>query len=80
MNPPQEACMGIDDKMFCFAMLADKNEGTVYSNLTGKFPVQIFEGQLYVFVCFQKNIYVFERIHYAFVCSTLHWSHDYVIC
>ena len=24
MNPPQEACMGIDDKMFCFAILANK--------------------------------------------------------
>ena len=40
MNPPQEACPAIEDKMFCFAMLADRNEGTVYSNLAGKFPVQ----------------------------------------
>ena len=33
-------------------MLADKNEGTVYSDLTGKFPVQSFEGHLYLFVCY----------------------------
>ncbi len=33
-------------------MLADKNEGTVYSNLTGKFPVQLFEVHLYIFVCY----------------------------
>ena len=33
-------------------MLADCNEGTVYSNLTGKFPVQSFEGHLYLFVCY----------------------------
>ena len=39
MNPPQEAFTAIDDEMFCFAMLADKNEGTVYSDLAGKFPV-----------------------------------------
>ena len=52
MHPPQEACAGIEDEMFCFAMLADKNEGTVYSDLTEKFPVQSFEGHLYLFVCY----------------------------
>ena len=52
MNPTQEACTLVNDNMFCYAMLADKNEGTVYSNLTGKFPVQSFEGHLYVFVCY----------------------------
>ena len=37
MNPPQEACPAIEDEMFCFAILADQNEGTVYSNLTQNF-------------------------------------------
>jgi hypothetical protein len=52
MHPVQEACAGIDDEIFCYAMLADKNEGTVYSDLTGKFPVQSFDGHLYLFVCY----------------------------
>ena len=57
--------MGIDDEMFCFAMLADKNEGTVYSNLTGKFPVQSFEGHLYVFVCYvySANYIIIRPMH-----------------
>ena len=37
MHPPQEACAGIEDKILCFAMLADQNEGMVYSNLTQPF-------------------------------------------
>ena len=52
MNPPQEACPAIEDEMFCFAMLADRNEGTLYSDLAGKFPVQSYEGHLYLFVCY----------------------------
>ena len=52
MNPTQEACTLVDDDMFCYSMLVDKNGGTVYSNLTGKFPVQLFEGHLYVVVCY----------------------------
>ena len=40
MDPPQEACPAIEDDMFCFAILADRNKGTVYNNLTGKFLVQ----------------------------------------
>ena len=62
MNPPQEACPAIEDNMFCFAMSADQNEGTVYSNLTGKFPVQSFEGYLYLFVCYvySKNAIIMQ--------------------
>ena len=34
MNPPQEACNMQDDEMFCFIVLADQNEGTIYGDLT----------------------------------------------
>jgi hypothetical protein len=30
--------------MFCFAMLADQNEDTIYSDLPGRFPVQSYAG------------------------------------
>ena len=64
MNPPQEAFTAIDDEMFCFAMLADKNEGTVYSDLAGKFPVQSYEGHLYLFVCYvySKNAIIMRTM------------------
>ena len=64
MNPPQEACTAIEDEMFCFAMLADRNKGTVYSNLAGKFPVQSYEGHLYLFVCYvySKNAIIMQAM------------------
>ncbi len=39
MHPHEKACNIEDDEMFCFAALADANEGTVYIDLTGRFPV-----------------------------------------
>ena len=33
MNPPQKICTAIDNKMSCFAALADANCNNVYSNL-----------------------------------------------
>ena len=39
IHPCGEACNIEDDKMFCFAALAEANEGTIYSDLTGKFTV-----------------------------------------
>jgi hypothetical protein len=39
MNPPQQICTALDHEMFCFAALADVNDDTIYSDLTGKFPV-----------------------------------------
>jgi len=38
MNPPLEA--NANCKLFCFAALADANEGTLYTDATGKFPVR----------------------------------------
>ena len=39
MDPPQHMCAAIDGKSFCFAVLGDRNEDTIYSDLTGRFPV-----------------------------------------
>ena len=57
MNPPAEqVCTAIDDEMFCFAVLADTNEGTIYSDLTGQFPVQSYSGMNYIFVAYIYTI------------------------
>jgi hypothetical protein len=48
MSPIQEACAMHD--MFCFAALADATTGTMYTNLTGAFPIQSFKYMQYIFV------------------------------
>ena len=35
MTPTEQICTAMDDEMFCFAVLVDQNEGTIYSDLTG---------------------------------------------
>ena len=41
--------------MFCFAALVDANEGVIYSDQTGRFPVMSHEGMQYLFVAFVYN-------------------------
>jgi hypothetical protein len=41
MFPPQETCAMQD--VFCFAALADAITGTMYTNITGAFPVRSFK-------------------------------------
>jgi hypothetical protein len=38
--------------MFCFAALADANTGTMYTDLTGAFPVRSFKNMQYIFVAY----------------------------
>ena len=56
MNPPQQACNAEDDTMSCYAVLADSIDGTMYSDLTGRFPVQSFSGNQYIFVAYIYKI------------------------
>jgi len=37
---------------FCFAALADKNTGTIYTDLPGEFPVRSIRNMRYIFVCY----------------------------
>jgi hypothetical protein len=50
MFPTHEACAMQD--MFCFAMLADANAGTMYTDLTGAFPVRLFKNMQYIFAAY----------------------------
>ena len=52
MNPTEQICTAIDDKIFCYAVLADENEGTIYSDQTGRFPVRSYSGKNYIFVAY----------------------------
>ncbi len=50
MFPAHEACAVQD--MFCFATLADATTGTMYTDLTGAFPVRSFKNMQYIFVVY----------------------------
>jgi hypothetical protein len=50
MFPLQEICAMQD--VFCFAMLANAITGTMYTNITGAFPVCSFKSMQYVFVAY----------------------------
>ncbi len=54
MFPAHEACTMQD--VFCFAALADANAGTMYSDLTGAFPVRSFKNMQYVFIAYVYDL------------------------
>ncbi len=49
MHLHKEACTIEDEKMFCYALLADMNEGTDYSDLIRRFPFWTYSGMHYIF-------------------------------
>ncbi len=54
MMPQQEACSMQD--VFCFAALTDANTGTMYTELTGSFPVRSFKNMQYIFVAYVYDL------------------------
>ena len=53
MLPTEQICnITGDETMFCFLVLRDIHENTVYSDLTGQFPIQSFAGMNYMCVCY----------------------------
>jgi hypothetical protein len=54
MFPIHEACAAHD--MFCFAALADAMTGTMYTDITGTFPVRFFKNMQYIFVAYIYNL------------------------
>ena len=56
MDPTEQVCPVIEDQMFCFAMLEDQNEDTIYSDLPGRFSVQSYAENHYIFVAYVYKI------------------------
>jgi len=53
MDPTDQVCPALADQMFCYAtMIADQNKNAIYSDLTGRFPVQSYAGNNYIFVAY----------------------------
>ena len=45
-------CSVIENEMFFFAILCDKDENTIYSDLTRTFLIESYTGMNYIFVCY----------------------------
>jgi hypothetical protein len=54
MFPPQEICSMQD--VFCFTTLAKTITSTMYTDITGAFPVRSFKSMQYVFVAYIYNL------------------------
>jgi hypothetical protein len=54
LMPTEEICTA--HNTFCFAALADLHTGTMYTDLTGAFPVRSFKNMQYVFVAYIYNL------------------------
>ncbi len=54
MSPTQEVFSMWE--MFCFTTLADTNTGTMYTDLTGAFPVRSFKNMQYIFVAYVYDL------------------------
>ena len=40
MVPPEHVCTAIENEMFCYVVTRDEHGNTIYSDLTGRFPVE----------------------------------------
>ena len=54
MFPHQELCAVQD--VFCFAALANAITGTMYTDITGAFPVRLFKSMQYIFVAYLYDL------------------------
>ena len=54
LQPEQEICTAYN--IYCYAVLAGENPGTMYTDLTGTFPVRSFRNNAYIFVAYIYDI------------------------
>ena len=48
--PAEEVCLAEEDEIYCYAILGDSNDNTIYSDLTWRFPVESYDGKNYIFI------------------------------
>lgn len=56
MVPQEQACTVFDNKMFCFVVTRDDDNKTIYSDLTGRFPVESYTGMNYLLVVYVYHL------------------------
>ena len=75
MHPKEQICNASEDEMSCFAILADSNDATIYSDLAGRFPVQSYSGTNYIFVAYVYSINAILMRPRSKTC-TKPWRHE----
>ena len=60
MTPTEHVCVAYEDELYCFTTIGDTNENTIYSNLTGQFPVRSYDGIVPSFVLMFINVTLFS--------------------
>ena len=59
LSPTEEVCLTGEDKIYCYAVLGDKNERTIYSDLTNWFPVEFYDKKNYILLRTRTNSILF---------------------
>ena len=52
MLPTEHVFSAMEDDFFFCAVIGDTHKDTIYSDLTGRFPIQSYEGMNYIFVAY----------------------------
>ena len=52
MFPTEKVCAITEDDIIVFAMLGDAHTNTLHTDLTGRFPVESYDGMNYIFVAY----------------------------
>ena len=56
MSPTEHVCTAREDEIYCFVVIGDKNNNTIYSVLPGQFSVQSYEGMCYIVVAYDYKL------------------------
>ena len=54
--PTEEVYLAEEDKLHCYAVLGDKNECTIYSDLTGRFLVESYDEKNYMLIAYAYKL------------------------
>ena len=57
MFPTAHVCSAMENEIFCCAVIVDTHKDTIYSDLTGRLPIQFYEGMNYIFVAYVYKLY-----------------------
>ena len=50
--PAEEMCLAHKDKIYCYAILDNTNDNTLYNNPTGRFPFESYDNKEYIFMAY----------------------------
>ena len=56
MDPQEQEYSAFDNEMFCFVVTRNEQNKTIYSDLTGRFPVESYSGMNYLLVVYVYHL------------------------